>query len=150
MDKSKYTRYNWDDFVGDDFFQKWVNEPTGRSDQFWRKLIENHPEILEEVLKARQTLLAFQVENDEAELTDDEDFALLDKLLEENRKLKGAVFKANWKRNFLRIAATVLIILSVGLLWQRDNLFSDSTLAIKSRVEKVVKKTLLDKNQQYF
>jgi transmembrane sensor len=53
----KYTNYNSEDFLQDEYFIQWVKKPDPQSDFFWKSWIENHPERREELQKAKEMVL---------------------------------------------------------------------------------------------
>ena len=39
----KYTEYDIDDFLLDEFFIQWVKQPNENNRHFWEKWLEQHP-----------------------------------------------------------------------------------------------------------
>ncbi|UCS92200.1 FecR domain-containing protein [Echinicola marina] len=52
----KYSEFNIIDFLQDEFFINWVNNPTHETNHFWVKWLVEHPEKREEVFKASQII----------------------------------------------------------------------------------------------
>jgi len=48
----KYTEYDIDDFLTDEFFIQWVKQPNENNRHFWEKWLEQHPEKREVVMQA--------------------------------------------------------------------------------------------------
>lgn len=48
----KYTEYDIDDFLLDEFFIQWVKQPNENNRHFWEKWLEQHPEKREVVMQA--------------------------------------------------------------------------------------------------
>lgn len=61
----KYQHYKADDFIKDEYFQKWVYSPDNELDTFWKDFLSNHPEKLSDVEEARKflTFLEFREED---------------------------------------------------------------------------------------
>ncbi|MBD8487353.1 FecR domain-containing protein [Echinicola sp. CAU 1574] len=49
----KYTDYDTEDFLKDEFFIRWILSPDEQTDHFWKKWCENHPEKKQQILMAR-------------------------------------------------------------------------------------------------
>lgn len=48
----KYTEYDIDDFLTDEFFIQWVKQPNENNRHFWEKWLDQHPEKREVVMQA--------------------------------------------------------------------------------------------------
>lgn len=56
----KYTEFSSSDFVGDEYFRRWVHHPDANSRRFWRNWLAQHPEKQATVQEARQLLRSLQ------------------------------------------------------------------------------------------
>lgn len=50
--EKEYLNFNTDDFIADEFFQRWVKFPDKETNDFWNKWILQHPEKRDEITKA--------------------------------------------------------------------------------------------------
>src|SRR5690348_11719301 len=59
-----YLHYSADDFIADEFFQRWVKFPDRETEAFWKKWIIEHPEQRDDIMKASAFInhLNFRVE----------------------------------------------------------------------------------------
>jgi transmembrane sensor len=57
----KYRNYSATDFANDSFFIRWVKTPDGDSDWFWNSFIKENPAHKEEIDKAREMILLFDL-----------------------------------------------------------------------------------------
>ena len=60
----EYHYFTTEDFVLDEYFQRWVLEPDGQTHSFWDTWLLQHPEKKTEVQQARQLLLALKLKAD--------------------------------------------------------------------------------------
>src|SRR5438128_1412790 len=47
-----YLHFTTDDFIADEYFQRWVRFPDKETESFWRKWIMEHPEQRDDIMKA--------------------------------------------------------------------------------------------------
>ena len=57
----KYRNYCATDFANDSFFIRWVKTPDGESDWFWNSFIKENPAHKEEIDRARELILLFDL-----------------------------------------------------------------------------------------
>lgn len=64
MDKA-YLHFTVDEFIGDEYFQRWVRYPDRETNNFWKKWLADHPEKRDEVMKASAFIsnLSFRTES---------------------------------------------------------------------------------------
>lgn len=120
-----YKHFDIEDFLANEEFVRWVTEPTKDLDIFWSKWLEAHPDKKEDVLRARELLtgLKFKVTPTNKNQYD----RVLHKILEEQysgSNNKKYYYQKDNKQNkrfpltiFVGIAASILILISCGLLW---------------------------------
>src|SRR6056297_168806 len=108
----EYTHYIVEDFVLDESFKNWVLKKDQKDEVFWDQWVHQHPEMRSRVEEAREIILSMQV--DEAKVSDEEikhQFQeverFFDKQMASNRKVITL-------KRVTRIAATALILLSIG------------------------------------
>ncbi|GGF25138.1 FecR family protein [Echinicola rosea] len=53
----KYSQYDIEDFLNDEFFIRWVKRPSDETDHFWLKWIAEHPEKTQIIQKAKEIIL---------------------------------------------------------------------------------------------
>src|SRR5881396_671246 len=57
-----YSTYSADDFVKDEYFQRWVFSPDAETDAFWQSFQAQHPDQQPPLNEARRFLLVFHVQ----------------------------------------------------------------------------------------
>ncbi|AWW33324.1 Fe2+-dicitrate sensor protein [Echinicola strongylocentroti] len=53
----KYSQFDIEDFLNDEFFIRWVKKPSDETDHFWLKWIAEHPDKIHLIQKAREVIL---------------------------------------------------------------------------------------------
>lgn len=104
----EYRNYSFEDFSRDESFRRWVLNPDNKSDLFWTNWMAQNPDCVEHINSARAFLLALR-EKDIA-LDDDELDIITAKIVQEN-----IVKIPFWRTQVFRIAASIALILGVGL-----------------------------------
>lgn len=113
----KYQNYKLEDFLLDENFIGWVLEPAEETNLFWENWIKSNPDQLENVLKAKELLLSTKFNVPVPNANDKQE--LLTKIL------KGHSSEHHYKismeqrkfKSFLKIAASFIILTSIGLLF---------------------------------
>lgn len=57
MMNKDYNDFSAIDFIEDPFFRQWINENTPETARFWASFMTSHPEKIEAIVQARETLL---------------------------------------------------------------------------------------------
>ncbi|WP_020531818.1 FecR family protein [Flexithrix dorotheae] len=108
-----YLEYQTEDFLSDEFFIKWVNEPNEETNHFWEKWLQNHPEKSREINLARQITKNIHY-GERYDLSDQHYIEMFEKII---RTDSSTINKQKKKWNFKwisGIAASILIGLIVG------------------------------------
>ncbi|MDR2038720.1 MAG: DUF4974 domain-containing protein [Bacteroidales bacterium] len=129
MMKEKYTTYRCTDFVSDQDFINWVNDPDPLSDEFWTSLAASYPRLEKEMNDARLIIQSIQFE--EEDLPEEEKQLLWDTIR------TGALRRSpiiNRLKLWAACAASILLLFGVWLWYTggSDQLmdFAESTSGI--------------------
>ncbi|WP_346859639.1 FecR domain-containing protein [uncultured Draconibacterium sp.] len=108
---SKYLNYILEELLDDKQFVAWVLK--GHKNKEWSSFINNHPEIQDRVKKARKIISLLK---DTCDILDEEDVLLMWQNIDQfNKSRKNKVHSIKIRRS-LSIAASILIIVSFGIL----------------------------------
>ena len=77
LEKLNYRDYDALNFIKDEFFVRWVKNPTKESSDFWEKWIASHPEKHEEIILAKSLVQTMNLAKDE-QLNEQESLEILD------------------------------------------------------------------------
>ncbi len=131
----KYTDYSEEDFIKDEYFQKWVLDTDPMANNFWENWIKDHPNKEEMVEKARRFILLLNFDN---EKLSSEDFDAMWRNIVERRediaseiskhKLSTKVKSLPW----LRVAAVFVGLITVSLSLYFLNPFKAINTALPS------------------
>lgn len=123
-----YHNYGIEDFLQDDFFIDWVYNSNAESNAFWNKFLSDHPDKSVVLEKARAILISISVTPLADQLSDLE-FNARVKLIQ--AKTSGItpskevpaikIYQSQW----FRIAATLLIVLSIAFISYKVLLIKD-------------------------
>ena len=118
LKSSKYRDYDVEAFINDSFFVEWVNNKNSKNNFFWEKWISNHPEKLDVVLKAKNIISSIGYKN-KYERNEKDFIEVLENILESrNNNVYNKSKNRYYTSNYIKIAATILLILVCGtLLW---------------------------------
>ncbi|MDW7690893.1 FecR family protein [Flammeovirgaceae bacterium SG7u.111] len=110
----KYNNYNISNFISDDFFVQWVQNPDAESEFFWRNWLEKHPEKWEEVQKAKDIVTSIKPKNEY--LPSNEEFI---EVLENVHRVKSSSrpfysFSVS-KAFFAKVAASIIFIIALSI-----------------------------------
>jgi len=108
----EYTHYIVEDFVLDESFKNWVLKKNQKDEAFWDQWVQEHPEMRSKVDEARDIILSLQV--DQAKVSDEEiedQFREVEQFFDKQMTQDKKVISL---RRVTRIAATALILLSIG------------------------------------
>jgi ferric-dicitrate binding protein FerR (iron transport regulator) len=113
----KYQNYKLEDYLKDEQFIRWVNQPSMESDQFWKNWIQLHPEALPIIQQAREIILStrFQVPPVNPQARQE----VLNRIIKGYSSEYTYRIRKNRQMNFLKIAAAVSLLMVFGVLfWQ--------------------------------
>lgn len=114
----KYNNYKTDDFIKDEYFQKWVLSPDTMTEKFWGNWLITNPDKKEEVDKAIR-MVRLLANNDEEKLSQVDFDTMWQHIIERRRKTEKYLLKKNksvkttWKA-VLKIAAVFVGILAIS------------------------------------
>lgn len=106
-----YSKYNTIDFVKDDFFCRWVQNPDRNTNAFWQDFIRNHPEKRTVILEAKslvKTLGTMQT------TTIDEDLSLQRIWSGVEQEIQMSEKPNYWQKFRWQLAASVLLLIGLG------------------------------------
>ncbi|WP_335965399.1 FecR domain-containing protein [Galbibacter sp. PAP.153] len=117
----KYREYSVEDFVKDDYFQKWVLDSDRMTANFWTNWLSQNPDKKEEIQRAREAVRLLA--GDEDQLTKADFDAMWQHIVENRNTAEKEMLNSpgrytkNARKIFIRIAAAILglIALSSGL-----------------------------------
>ena len=116
----KYTEYDIDDFLTDEFFIQWVKQPNENNRHFWEKWLEQHPEKREVVMQAVSIISS--VHYQERPVMEDRLYVeVFENILKAEKDAKSLPSnKQVWNFNFpwRGMAASLLILFCLGMLYQ--------------------------------
>lgn len=81
-----YTDYSVEDFIKDEYFQKWIIDPDAIVLAFWQKWMENHPEK-KKIVKCASDLIRMICNEDNLELHGFDADTLWRKILQKKDKI---------------------------------------------------------------
>lgn len=125
----KYQDYSIEDFLQDEYFLKWVKNPSPDTDFFWKLWIQQHPEKAKEIASAKEIAQSIQYKQQ----TQPTDADLLEVLENINKnKLSKRAKKTNIIRFphsiLLRYSAVITLLSAIGIaLWLGKHQLLDST-----------------------
>lgn len=108
MDFTKYIAYSTEDFILDEYFQKWVLYPDLESNSCFTQLLELHPEKEANINEAKLILNGLQPV--EPEISAERLNIIHNRLLNNYGSSHGILFYA------IRIAASLILIIGIGVL----------------------------------
>lgn len=116
----KYTEYDIDDFLTDEFFIQWVKQPNENNRHFWEKWLDQHPEKREVVMQAVSIISS--VHYQERPVMEDRLYVeVFENILKAEKDAKSLPSnKQVWNFNFpwRGMAASLLILCCVGMVYQ--------------------------------
>lgn len=103
----KYINYTIDDFIADEYFQKWVLDSDAMCDNFWQNWLNDYPERRELVEEARRFVLLLNAE--EEELPEQDFNAMWRNIIERRSDAAGrGTGKEKTKRNYVWLRAAAV------------------------------------------
>src|SRR5690606_20669842 len=115
----KYTEYDIDDFLLDEFFIQWVKQPNENNRHFWEKWLEQHPEKREVVMQAVSIISS--VHYQEKPLMGDRLYVeVFENILKADKEVKLSRPKKMWNLSlpWRAVAASLLAIICFGMVYQ--------------------------------
>lgn len=115
----KYTEYDIDDFLTDEFFIQWVKQPNENNRHFWEKWLEQHPEKRDVVMQAVSIISS--VHYQEKPVMGDRLYVeVFENILKAEKEIKSSSNNRHWHFNFpwRGMAASFLILFCLGMAYQ--------------------------------
>lgn len=116
----KYTEYDIDDFLTDEFFIQWVKQPNENNRHFWEKWLEQHPEKREVVMQAVSIISSVHYQ-DKPVMDDRLYVEVFENILKAEKDAKSLPSnKQVWNFNFpwRGMAASLLMLFCLGMVYQ--------------------------------
>jgi len=107
----KYTHYKEEDFIKDEYFQKWILNPDDMTKNFWENWIISNPEKREAIKEAERfvQLMDFNVE----ELSDADFNAMWQAIIQRRKGVEHKIYRLDRsnsvKRNHFRQIAAIFV-----------------------------------------
>lgn len=119
----KYENYTVLDFLDDEYFVSWVKDSNKSVDQFWEKWLQHNPQKAGDVQEARIIISNIEYQNNprpgEKEMIDMFENIVRSRDNGKNHTVKRRIHL----KGFLRYAAVVLVMLTVGFaLWKNNKI----------------------------
>ncbi|MDI9882245.1 FecR family protein [Flectobacillus longus] len=116
-----YSHYNTIDFVKDDFFCRWVQNPDKNTNTFWQDFMRNHPEKRTVILEAKSLVKTLGT----MQATPIDEDASLEKIWNGvELEMQMSEKPSYWQRFQWQLAASVLLLIGLGYwtnYYQREN-----------------------------
>lgn len=109
-----YYHYKAEDFAADDDFKKWVCEPDGQSDKFWKEFLAENPEKYYAIMEGRRLVAGLERLPGRADLEGQAE-KVWDRI---ERTVQDKGRSALVRLMTLRVAAGILFILGLGWWWR--------------------------------
>ncbi|MEQ6121278.1 FecR domain-containing protein [Reichenbachiella sp. MALMAid0571] len=142
-----YLDYTVEDFVLDEYFQKWILDNDSMTASFWEAWLNNYPHKRVEVEKARQLVLSIRLKED-FPTQDEFDGVWNNVILRRNREKANnppvfQVFRAQYLPIVFKVAAVLVVALFLGLslshFWQNRDEIQPDLVTIKEVVKQTGK-----------
>ena len=119
----KYTEYDIDDFLMDEFFIEWVKEPNENNRHFWEKWLEQHPEKRDVVMQAFEIISSVHYQDrtvmeDRLYVEIFENIVKAEKQPSRAEVISGPNREWNFTFPFSQVAASLLVLFCLGMLYQ--------------------------------
>lgn len=118
----RYKDYDIDDFLLDEFFIQWIKDPNENNSHFWEKWLEQHPEKREVIMKAVTIISSIHyteksVVGDKIYIETFENIVKAERDYLNKRDLSCKIKKWNFPFHFRQVAATLLILFCIGMVY---------------------------------
>jgi ferric-dicitrate binding protein FerR (iron transport regulator) len=114
--RSVYKDYELQDFLMDEFFVRWVKNPTPETSHFWDKWIAQHPEKLPLLLKSKQLIDAIKYEN-KHEILDKEYTEIYESIVRSRTFKIFSITRQDNTKWLLNVAAILLLVVGVVAIY---------------------------------
>ena len=119
----KYVNYILEDFVKDEYFQKWVLDSDAMTNGFWENWLADHPNKRELVEKARRLVLLMDFDNDK--LSEKDFDGMWRHIIEKRNDIQKEIqlTQKSKSRVFLKIAAVFVGLVALGIVSYTQGIF---------------------------
>lgn len=143
-----YIYYTVEDFVKDEYFQKWVLDTDGMTSNFWNNWIAKHPEMKDKVEEAKKIILLIDFDKDQLSTTD---FDMMWQHIIEKRNIKHTASQIVSKRKVRTLywkyamVASILLIVTLSMFLNKENNLPKVTepIIVENQIEPGSKKATL-------
>ncbi len=124
----RYEDYNVEDFLKDDFFVEWVNNPNSKSNEFWTKWMASYPNQTPTILKAQQFISSISYKQFEP-LNEEEYIEIFENVLKkkQTRVLNFSPKRINYFRFKIAASISFFLISFLAYSWYSQKADNDST-----------------------
>lgn len=119
----KYLQYDIDDFIQDDSFINWVLSDQSPDADMWEQLQAHSSDLQHNILKSKQIVLALN-QVDHSGLMSNMEEELWGNIDQEISAPKGREIKPHFSKHLLRLAASILLLVSTGFYLLNSNSFN--------------------------
>ncbi|MGY0408413.1 MAG: FecR family protein, partial [Polaribacter sp.] len=130
----KYYCFTVENFIKDEYFQKWILSTDEMTDNFWENWLLKHPDKKKDVAEARKFILLLNFNSDKFSTVDFD--ATWQNIIEKREKIEEKISKQDTTKFYiLKIAAFVVLFFSLGyfLFNQQSSSKESSKLIIPNR-----------------
>lgn len=134
-----YSHYTLQDFLNDEFFMEWVNDPSPECRYFWDNWVARHPEQTKVIAMAREIAGSLDYKNKYLP-GDNDKVETLENILRE-KPGKGSVYSRS-----LKVAAAAILAIGLSLFYhsyQQRASAPQQAMMIKKRTSLGEKKTIM-------
>jgi transmembrane sensor len=125
------------EFLRDEHFVHWVQNPTEESNHYWTKWISNHKEFRKEIEIARKIIQSGTLVRNEPLPEANYDLMLENIMLYAGNKKQTESIVPSWKKSLAIAASIILVLVSVVLIKHNDFLDDDKTeLTVNKEIRK--------------
>jgi len=130
----RYEDYSVEDFIRDDFFVEWVNNPNSKSNEFWSKWMASYPSQVPTILRAQQFISSIGYKNFEP-LKEEEYIEIFENVLKKKQPTSIGFSTKKITYVSLKVAASISIIIASILFYNWQSQQTDKSLASQEVIQ---------------
>ncbi|WP_299666555.1 FecR family protein [uncultured Polaribacter sp.] len=120
----KYIHYTVEDFVKDEYFQKWILDNDSMTSNFWDNWLAKHPEKKSTIEEAKELILLLDFDSNKLSETDFD--AMWQNIVEKRNKKIGTLKRPRNKKGrrlywAFTAAASILLLVSLTVFFNKEN-----------------------------
>jgi transmembrane sensor len=123
----KYSHYTVEDFTQDSYFRQWVLEKSDNTHRFWKLFCETYPTQTQNIEQAKSMVLAFNIKEIPVDDADIQRGINRIMTLTDSAKEETPIMPF-YKRTGFRVAASLALLISMGLWWINSGRFTRKTV----------------------